>query len=286
MKMTEKIAELEREVRRLEQEAEGLRDDLRRKMEHIAWLERQLFGSRRDRSKRRHAGTPSMFDEEFNEAYDARQSALKEAEKKVSATAEARRGEAKERARGSRPEKCRYSGLEERERTVLPEGVDIDEYEQIGDDITRVLRHGHADPDAVRSERERLALPILDGIEAMFAPAAAQCTPADPLGKALDYANKMWPRIRRYALDGRYQIDNNAVERSQRPTVMGRKNFLFSKNDRGAEDNAVFYTLLETCSVVGVTPLKWLNFALERIRPDMDEDRLALLLPYNCKAEL
>ena len=82
--MTEKIAELEREVRRLEQEAEGLRDDLRRKMEHIAWLERQLFGSRRDRSKRRHAGAPSMFDEEFNEAYDARQSALKEAEKTAS----------------------------------------------------------------------------------------------------------------------------------------------------------------------------------------------------------
>ena len=67
---------------------------------------------------------------------------------------------------------------------------------------------------------------------------------------------------------------------------MGRKNFLFSKNDRGAEDNAVFYTLLESCAIVGANPLKWLIYALDKIRPDMEEDRLVAMLPYNCKAEL
>lgn len=34
-----------------------------------------------------------------------------------------------------------------------------------------------------------------------------QCTPSDLLGKALDYAYKLWPRLRRYTLDGNYQID-------------------------------------------------------------------------------
>ncbi|MBQ9217533.1 MAG: transposase domain-containing protein [Muribaculaceae bacterium] len=48
----------------------------------------------------------------------------------------------------------------------------------------------------------------------------------------------------------------------------------------------MFYTLLESCAVVGVNPLKWLTYALERIRPDMDEDKLVALLPYNCNAEL
>ena len=51
------------------------------------------------------------------------------------------------------------------------------------------------------------------------------------MGKALDYAYKLWPRLRRYALDGRYHIDNNSVERNQRPSVIGRKNYLFSKSD-------------------------------------------------------
>ena len=67
---------------------------------------------------------------------------------------------------------------------------------------------------------------------------------------------------------------------------MGRKNDLFSKNDRGAEDNALFYTLLESCSIVGVNPLRWLTHALERIRPGMDENQIVALLPYNCKTEL
>ena len=108
----------------------------------------------------------------------------------------------------------------------------------------------------------------------------------NPLGKALDYADKMWDRLKRYALDARYQLDNNPVERMQRPTVIGRKNYLFSKNDRGAEDNAIFYTLLESCAIVGVNPLRWLTHALQNLRPDMDEDQLVALLPYNCKAEL
>ena len=68
--------------------------------------------------------------------------------------------------------------------------------------------------------------------------------PTDLMGKAPDYAYKLWPRLQRYALDGRHQIDNNPVERGQRPTVMGRKNYLFSNSDSGAVDNAIFYSLI------------------------------------------
>ena len=113
--------------------------------------------------------------------------------------------------------------------------------------------------------------------------AAAQCTPADLLGKALDYAYKLWPRLRRYTLDGIYQIDNNAVERGQRPTVLGRKNYLFCQNDRGAEDNAIFYSLLESCSVVGVNPLQWLTDVLSRLHDDMEDRQIINLLPYYYK---
>ena len=72
-------------------------------------------------------------------------------------------------------------------------------------------------------------------------------------------------------------------ERGQRPSVMGRKNYLFSKNDRGAEDNAVFYSLLESCDIVAVKPLQWLTHALERLRTDSTEDEITALLPYNYK---
>ena len=493
-------------IAQLEQENQRLR-------ERIAWLEKRLFGSSRDRSKGASQEGPSLFDKEFNEAYEARQLELAKAEREASAAAASRRESAKRSSASSRPEKYLYSGLEERERTVLPADVNLDDYEQIGVDTTRIL---HRDParvwvevvrrpvlrrkadrgmpgpvivqaaapspviggnhvaadmlaqivydkfvshlpeyrqvriysdmgvslpastindwvhrlagvlyplyesqcelvlgsdylqvdevpwriadspgrtrrgyawqfldarpvsrglyfhyykgsragavarsqlrgyrgavqtdgygvydffehqdgvtllgcmahvrrkfieaegshplasefvrhidhlytlernlrdegasfEAVARERSDKGLAIMEGVEAMFPVAAQACTPSDPLGRAIDYANKMWDRLKRYALDGRYQLDNNAVERMQRPTVMGRRNYLFSKNDRGAEDNAVFYTLLESCAIVGVNPLRWLTYALERIRQDMDEDRLVALLPYNCKAEL
>ena len=145
------------------------------------------------------------------------------------------------------------------------------------------LRSRGASFEEIARERQAKAIPIMDAMEEWMKGASLKCGPSDPLGKALDYAYKLWPRLRRYALDGRYQIDNNAVERGQRPSVMGRKNYLFSKNDRGAEDNAVFYSLLESCDIVGVKPLKWLTHALEHLRADSTEDEITALLPYNYK---
>ena len=59
--------------------------------------------------------------------------------------------------------------------------------------------------------------------------------------------------------------------------------YLFSKNDRGAEDNAVFYSLLESYEVVGVNALKWLTHALERLKDELSETELIGLLPHNFK---
>ena len=131
--------------------------------------------------------------------------------------------------------------------------------------------------------RTEKALPIMDAMKEWMTAVHTQCTPSDPMGKALEHAYKLWPRLRRYALDGRYQIDNNPVERGQRPTVLGRKNYLFSKNDDGAVDNAIFYTLIESCQVVGLKPLAWLNYVLENLRDDTPPEQLKAMLPYYYK---
>lgn len=120
-------------------------------------------------------------------------------------------------------------------------------------------------------------------MEAWMESVQYQCTPDDALGKALEYAYKLWPRVRRYADDGRYLIDNNPVERGQRSTVMGSKNFLFSKTNHGAEDNAVIYSLLGSCEILGVNPLMWLEYVLANMKPDNTEEELVKLLPYNFK---
>lgn len=145
------------------------------------------------------------------------------------------------------------------------------------------LKARGADYAEIASERQSKAVPIMDGMEKWMEQVHIQCTPADPMGKALDYAYKLWPRLRRYALDGRYHIDNNPVERAQRPSVMGRKNYLFSKSDSGAVDNAIFYSLIESCDTVGVEPLKWLTNALDNLHDDTPPEQIRQMLPFYYK---
>ena len=140
-----------------------------------------------------------------------------------------------------------------------------------------------ADFERIATERQTKAIPIMDAMEKWMQNVHTQCTPSDSMGKAIDYAYKLWPRLKRYALDGRYHIDNNPVERSQRPSVIGRKNYLFSKNDSGAVDNAIFYSLIESCDLVGLEPLKWLTDVLTKLHDDTSPEQIRLMLPYYYK---
>ena len=77
--------------------------------------------------------------------------------------------------------------------------------------------------------------------------------------------------------------ENNQFFLSNSPSVMGRKNYLFSHDDKGAEDNAVFYSLLESCDVVQLNPLDWLTDVLGKLKDNMDEDEITQLMPYQYK---
>ena len=45
-------------------------------------------------------------------------------------------------------------------------------------------------------------------------------------------------------------------------------------------DNAIFYSLIETCDIVGVNPLQWLTFVLENLHDDTTSEDIELMLPY------
>lgn len=132
------------------------------------------------------------------------------------------------------------------------------------------LKAHNADHEQIRDERQKKSYPILQQMEEWMKQTANNCTPKSPLGKAISYAFGMWPRISRYCKEGYYLIDNNGVENAIRPLVLGRKNYLFSGNDSGAEDNCIFYTLLGSCLQAGTEPLKWLTSTLEKI-PTLQE---------------
>ena len=115
-----------------------LEEQNRRKDERIAYLERLLYGAKSDRiASKVPENQPMLFDEFFQEAMDEKASQIEQAAKDIEKAALKRRQAA--RKSPSRPAKYRYSGLEERTTTLMPEGVDADQYDIIGKDVTRIL---------------------------------------------------------------------------------------------------------------------------------------------------
>jgi len=74
----------------------------------------------------------------------------------------------------------------------------------------------------------------------------------------------------------RLEIDNNISERSIKPFVVGRKNWLFSNTPKGARASATIYSIVETAKENGLNPFEYLKYLFEKL-PNMDiEDKEAL----------
>ena len=70
--------------------------------------------------------------------------------------------------------------------------------------------------------------------------------PKSKLGIALNYVKNQWPTLIVYLEDGRIELSNNRAERSIKPFVISRKNFLFANTPGGAKSSAVIFSLIET----------------------------------------
>lgn len=101
------------------------------------------------------------------------------------------------------------------------------------------------------------------------------------LGTAVHYALEQREYLSRYLLDGRLEISNNRAERSIKPFVIGRKNFLFANTPRGAKASAVMFSLIETAKENGLNPYEYLVYLLKAAQGlDMSNpDQLNTLLP-------
>jgi transposase len=99
------------------------------------------------------------------------------------------------------------------------------------------------------------------------------------LAGAIKYALVRWPALTRYRDDGRIEIDNNTAERSIRPIVLGRRNYLFAGSDAGGERAANIYSLIGTALLNGMDPYLYLRHVLERIA-EHPINRIDLLLPW------
>lgn len=147
--------------------------------------------------------------------------------------------------------------------------------------LERELKDRNATPEDIFMRREQDAKPVLAQIRALLDDAQFKVPPKSPLGTAVFYSLNHWDALNLYLQDGRLEIDNNKSERSIKPFVIGRKNWLFHGNDVGAQAGSILFSLIETCKHHKVDVFSWLKYVLANIRRAETVEQLENLLPYN-----
>ena len=136
-----------------------------------------------------------------------------------------------------------------------------------------------------QKERLKQAKPVLD---AMFAWANSRtAAPKSALGKAFHYLKEQWPYLTNYLKDGRLEISNNRAERSIKPFVIDRKNFLFANTPKGATGSAIMFSVIQTAIENGLDPYKYLTWLMKTAKDaDLTNNQIVQnLLPWNVATE-
>jgi hypothetical protein len=106
--------------------------------------------------------------------------------------------------------------------------------------------------------------------------------PQSNLGKAVKYFLSEYTAVVGYLRDGCFEIDNNLVENDVRPSVVGRKRWLFIGHPDAGWRSAVIYTIIQSCRRRGINPQEYLTDVLGRL-PAMKNHEVKDVLPSHWK---
>ncbi|GHU33032.1 hypothetical protein AGMMS50256_24220 [Betaproteobacteria bacterium] len=127
----------------------------------------------------------------------------------------------------------------------------------------------HVSKSHIRKREYRLdhARPIVD---AFFAWVRSQLEaqgllPSNPLTKALAYAQKRKAALEVFLTDPDVPIDTNHLEHALHSIPMGRKNWLFSWTELGAQHVGMIQPLIATYRLHEVDPYEYLVDVLQRV---------------------
>ncbi|MCO7128373.1 IS66 family transposase [Sporolactobacillus shoreicorticis] len=149
--------------------------------------------------------------------------------------------------------------------------------------IEQELKKINASDEERYQTRLNQSQPITEAFSTWLQKQAPKVLPKSALGLAIKYCRVQWDKLVAFLQDGRLELDNNRAERSIKPFVMGRKNWLFSNTPRGAVASSTIYSLIETAKENGLIPFQYLTYLFEQLpnlEPQTDEI-LDELLPWS-----
>jgi transposase len=130
-----------------------------------------------------------------------------------------------------------------------------------------------------RARRDQYSRPLLLKLREWLDERRGDVPPRTPLGRALGYLHRQWRRLVLFLDDGNIEATNNRRERELRRLILGRKNWLFTWLDDGAERTAHILTLIATCVAHEVNPRAYLHLVTTLIVRGWPQRQLRDLLP-------
>lgn len=93
-----------------------------------------------------------------------------------------------------------------------------------------------------------------------------------------------WLYLTAYLQAGRIELSSNRAERSIKPFVISRKNFLFANTAGGAKASATIFSLIETAKEAGLDPYRYLVWVL-REAPRRADTALVMVMPWGLHSQ-
>jgi transposase len=130
-----------------------------------------------------------------------------------------------------------------------------------------------------RQRRARCTQPILDELRSWLDRQRASTPPKTPLGQGLGYLDRQWRRLLLFMSDGNIEATNNRRERELRRLILGRKNWLFTWLDEGAQRTADILSIVATCIAHDINPRAYLHRVTASIVQGWPQAKIRDLLP-------
>lgn len=129
-------------------------------------------------------------------------------------------------------------------------------------------------PEERKAQRQIRSKPLLMEMRAWVDGTLQQVKKEDCLlGKAYTYFINQWPKLQVYLEDGLLHIDNNNIERFNRPIAQGRKQWLFAQSEAGGHATAAWYSVVSTAKANGWEPYHYLKELFTRLPQYLQDGR-------------
>jgi hypothetical protein len=132
--------------------------------------------------------------------------------------------------------------------------------------------------------KKQQALPIFEELKKKLLEIQAKKTtlPKSKLAKAVNYTLNEYPALINYVRHAQYELDNNAMERTNRYISLSRKNSLFCGSHQGAQRAALIYSIACSCRLNGINSFEYFKDLINKlihVNPNTDKKYMRTLLP-------